>query len=229
MDPRRKSGGRSSRLEGRRSSRGNSPRRDRRGRGPRDASLRVGSDAPETELDCGDPPRSPTEVAAMSYEEVQKVWMNGQLVDFADAKIHAFSHVFHYGSAMFEGTRVYNTRNGPAAFRLDEHIKRLLRLLQGLPDGDPLHAGGVPGRDLRDDPRQRLRRLLHPARRLPGTRCSRRQPVQEPGRRHHRGLALGPVPRRGRRSRRAWTSAYRRGTGWRRTRSRRWRRPPATT
>jgi branched-chain amino acid aminotransferase len=61
----------------------------------------------------------------MSYEEVQKVWMNGRLVDFADAKIHAFSHVFHYGSAMFEGMRVYNTRNGPAAFRLDDHIERL--------------------------------------------------------------------------------------------------------
>jgi branched-chain amino acid aminotransferase len=51
--------------------------------------------------------------------------MNGRLVDFADAKIHAFSHVFHYGSAMFEGTRVYDTRNGPAAFRLDDHIERL--------------------------------------------------------------------------------------------------------
>ena len=61
----------------------------------------------------------------MSYEEVQKVWMNGRLVDFADAKIHAFSHALHYGSAMFEGARVYKTRNGSAAFRLDEHIKRL--------------------------------------------------------------------------------------------------------
>ncbi len=61
----------------------------------------------------------------MSYEEVKKVWMNGRLVDFADAKIHAFSHVLHYGSAMFEGARVYKTQNGPAAFRLDEHIKRM--------------------------------------------------------------------------------------------------------
>jgi branched-chain amino acid aminotransferase len=61
----------------------------------------------------------------MSYEDVKKVWMNGRLVDFADAKIHAFSHVFHYGSAMFEGARVYKTKNGPAAFRLDEHIKRM--------------------------------------------------------------------------------------------------------
>jgi branched-chain amino acid aminotransferase len=61
----------------------------------------------------------------MSYEDVKKVWMNGRLVDFADAKIHAFSHVFHYGSAMFEGARVYKTKSGSAAFRLDEHIKRL--------------------------------------------------------------------------------------------------------
>jgi branched-chain amino acid aminotransferase len=61
----------------------------------------------------------------MSYEEVQKVWMNGRLVDFADAKIHAFSHVFHYGSAMFEGMRVYKTRTGTAAFRLDDHVERL--------------------------------------------------------------------------------------------------------
>jgi branched-chain amino acid aminotransferase len=61
----------------------------------------------------------------MSYEEVQKVWMNGRLVDFADAKIHAFSHVLHYGSGMFEGLRVYKTRNGSAAFRLDEHVERI--------------------------------------------------------------------------------------------------------
>ena len=61
----------------------------------------------------------------MSYEEVTKVWMSGKLVDFADAKIHAFSHVFHYGSGMFEGARLYKTRNGSAAFRIDEHIKRL--------------------------------------------------------------------------------------------------------
>ncbi|HWZ84860.1 MAG TPA: aminotransferase class IV, partial [Thermoanaerobaculia bacterium] len=61
----------------------------------------------------------------MSYEDVKKVWMNGLLVDFADAKIHAFSHVFHYGSGMFEGARLYKTKHGSAAFRLDEHIKRL--------------------------------------------------------------------------------------------------------
>jgi branched-chain amino acid aminotransferase len=61
----------------------------------------------------------------MPYEDVKKIWMNGRLVDFADAKIHAFSHVFHYGSGMFEGARLYKTKHGSAAFRLDDHIKRL--------------------------------------------------------------------------------------------------------
>ncbi len=61
----------------------------------------------------------------MSYEDVKKVWMNGRVVDFADANIHAFSHVFHYGSAMFEGARLYKTKQGSALFRIDEHIKRL--------------------------------------------------------------------------------------------------------
>ena len=48
----------------------------------------------------------------MSYEEVTKVWMSGKLVDFADAKIHAFSHVFHYGSGIFEGARVPDGQDG---------------------------------------------------------------------------------------------------------------------
>jgi branched-chain amino acid aminotransferase len=61
----------------------------------------------------------------MSYEDVKKVWMNGRLVDFADAKVHAFSHVLHYGSGMFEGLRVYKTKSGSAAFRIDEHIDRI--------------------------------------------------------------------------------------------------------
>jgi branched-chain amino acid aminotransferase len=61
----------------------------------------------------------------MPFEEVKKVWMNGRLVDFADAKIHAFSHALHYGSGLFEGARCYQTKQGPAVFRLHEHIRRL--------------------------------------------------------------------------------------------------------
>jgi branched-chain amino acid aminotransferase len=61
----------------------------------------------------------------MPFEEVKKVWMNGRLVDFADAKIHAFTHAVHYGSGIFEGARCYRTKQGPAVFRLHDHIRRL--------------------------------------------------------------------------------------------------------
>jgi branched-chain amino acid aminotransferase len=62
----------------------------------------------------------------MPFEEVKKIWMNGRLVDFADAKIHVLTHAIHYGSGLFEGIRCYNTANlGPAIFRLDEHTRRL--------------------------------------------------------------------------------------------------------
>ncbi len=62
----------------------------------------------------------------MPFEEVKKIWMNGNLVDFADAKIHVLTHAVHYGSGLFEGIRAYNTKNkGPAVFRLGDHTKRL--------------------------------------------------------------------------------------------------------
>src|SRR5436190_14558114 len=54
-----------------------------------------------------------------------KIWMNGALVDWADAKIHIGSHVVHYGSAVFEGARCYDTPRGTACFRLDAHMNRL--------------------------------------------------------------------------------------------------------
>jgi branched-chain amino acid aminotransferase len=55
-----------------------------------------------------------------------KIWMNGTLVDWADATIHVASHVVHYGSGVFEGARCYETARGPACFRLDAHLRRLL-------------------------------------------------------------------------------------------------------
>ncbi|MCF8217199.1 MAG: branched-chain amino acid transaminase [Chlorobium sp.] len=54
-----------------------------------------------------------------------KVWMNGELIDWKDAKIHILSHVIHYGSSTFEGIRCYETQKGSAVLFLDEHIKRL--------------------------------------------------------------------------------------------------------
>ena len=54
-----------------------------------------------------------------------RIWMNGSLVDWADAKIHIGSHVIHYGSGVFEGARCYDTPAGAAVFRLDAHVRRL--------------------------------------------------------------------------------------------------------
>src|SRR5438477_6820359 len=57
--------------------------------------------------------------------ETEKIWMNGELVDWADAKIHVGSHALHYGSGVFEGIRAYETPRGPAVFRLRDHLQRL--------------------------------------------------------------------------------------------------------
>ena len=61
----------------------------------------------------------------MPFEEVKKIWMNGRLVDFADAKIHVLTHALHYGSGLFEGVRCYVTKTGPAIFRLNDHTRRM--------------------------------------------------------------------------------------------------------
>jgi len=58
-------------------------------------------------------------------QETEKIWMNGELVDWADAKVHVGVHGLHYGTGVFEGIRCYDTPKGPAVFRLDEHLKRL--------------------------------------------------------------------------------------------------------
>ncbi|NNE66842.1 MAG: branched-chain amino acid transaminase [Pyrinomonadaceae bacterium] len=55
-----------------------------------------------------------------------KVWHNGKLIDWEDARVHVMTHAIHYGSSVFEGIRCYNTDNGPAVFRLDEHMRRLI-------------------------------------------------------------------------------------------------------
>jgi len=59
--------------------------------------------------------------------EVDKIWMNGELVDWADARVHVLTHALHYGSGVFEGIRAYRTDRGPAVFRLTDHLERLQR------------------------------------------------------------------------------------------------------
>lgn len=57
-------------------------------------------------------------------KEVGKIWMNGKLVPFKNAKVHVLTHALHYSTAIFEGIRCYNTPRGSAIFRLPEHVNR---------------------------------------------------------------------------------------------------------
>jgi branched-chain amino acid aminotransferase len=57
-------------------------------------------------------------------QELEKIWMNGELIDWADAKVHVGAHGLHYGSGVFEGIRAYETSKGSAVFRLTDHLQR---------------------------------------------------------------------------------------------------------
>jgi branched-chain amino acid aminotransferase len=61
----------------------------------------------------------------MPIPTVDKIWMDGELVPWEDARIHILTHSLHYGSGVFEGIRAYATSQGPAVFRLTDHIYRL--------------------------------------------------------------------------------------------------------
>ncbi|MDH3191916.1 MAG: branched-chain amino acid transaminase [Nitrosopumilus sp.] len=60
-------------------------------------------------------------------QEVGKIWMNGKLVPFKDAKVHVLTHALHYSTSIFEGIRCYNTSKSSAIFRLPEHVDRLFK------------------------------------------------------------------------------------------------------
>ncbi|MGA1076038.1 MAG: branched-chain amino acid transaminase [Ilumatobacteraceae bacterium] len=61
----------------------------------------------------------------MPITPTPKIWMNGELVDWERAQVHVLTHTLHYGTGVFEGIRAYETADGPAVFRLTEHIRRL--------------------------------------------------------------------------------------------------------
>jgi branched-chain amino acid aminotransferase len=62
----------------------------------------------------------------MPIQKTEKIWRNGEWINWDDAQIHVLSHVVSYGSAVFEGIRCYDTKQGPAIFRLREHMQRLI-------------------------------------------------------------------------------------------------------
>jgi branched-chain amino acid aminotransferase len=61
----------------------------------------------------------------MPITPTEKIWMNGELVDWDQAQVHVLTHTLHYGMGVFEGIRAYETSDGPGIFRLTEHIERL--------------------------------------------------------------------------------------------------------
>lgn len=71
----------------------------------------------------------------MPIEATEKIWMNGELVPWEDAKIHVLTHTLHYGTGVFEGIRAYETAEGPGVFRLTEHMERFARSakIMGMP------------------------------------------------------------------------------------------------
>ena len=62
----------------------------------------------------------------MAIQQTEKIWHNGKLIPWDDAQLHVMSHVVNYGSSVFEGVRCYQLPQGPAIFRANEHIQRLL-------------------------------------------------------------------------------------------------------
>jgi branched-chain amino acid aminotransferase len=62
----------------------------------------------------------------MPITPTPKIWMNGELVDWDKAQVHVLTHTLHYGTGVFEGIRAYETAQGPAVFRLTEHMERLV-------------------------------------------------------------------------------------------------------
>ena len=114
------------------------------------------------------------------FEGIKWVWMNGRLVEFDKATVHVMAHALHYGSGLFEGIRCYDTRRGLGRVPAARAPQAARELVQGLPDGHPVHARGADPGGVRRHPLERARRVLHPADRLPrlrhgwaSTRCNR--------------------------------------------------------
>ena len=130
-------------------------------------------------------------------QETEKIWMNGELVDWADAKIHVGAHGLHYGSGVFEGIRCYETPKGPAVFRLTDHLQRLHNSARLLYMELPYSVEELRAASLRADRRERPAGVLPAPDRVLRLRRARRRRGRQPGRDRDHELALGRLPRRG--------------------------------
>src|SRR5258706_9864269 len=133
----------------------------------------------------------------MALTKVGKIWMNGKWVAWEDAKIHVLSHVLHYASSVFEGIRCYSTPKGPAIFRLEEHMDRLMlsakvyRMEMAF-TREQIHTACIEVVAVNDVSECYIRPLIYRLRE-PG-----REPVRQPGGRVRGLLPVGQVPGGGR-------------------------------
>ena len=126
-----------------------------------------------------------------------KIWMNGKLVEWKDAKIHVASHVIHYGTRRLRRRALLRDAEGLGLLPPRRAHRPAARLREDLPHGlaaRPATAG--ENADPRDDPRERAEGVLHPAADVSRLRPAGRQPAALPGRRGRSGLGMGRLPRR---------------------------------
>ena len=130
-------------------------------------------------------------------QATEKIWMNGELVDWDDARIHVGAHGLHYGTGVFEGIRCYDTPKGPAVFRLTDHMQRLHDSARLIDMELPYSVDELRAATQRAARRERPPRVLHPPDRVLRLRPARRLGARQPGRDGDHGVAVGHLPRRG--------------------------------
>ena len=130
-------------------------------------------------------------------QATEKIWMNGELVDWDDARVHVGAHGLHYGTGVFEGIRCYDTPKGPAVFRLTDHMQRLHDSAQLIGMELPYSVDELSRRDERA---ARARTACSECYIRPiafyGFERARRLGARQPGRDGDHGVAVGHLPRR---------------------------------
>ena len=132
----------------------------------------------------------------MPITPTEKIWMNGELVPWDEARVHVLTHSLHYGMGVFEGIRAYETDNGPGVFRLTDHIERLFRSAAILGMEIPYTVDELVQATKDTVASTGPARLLHPPDRLLRLRRDGAQHAAVLGRRVDRLLAVGRLPRR---------------------------------
>ena len=138
------------------------------------------------------------------------IWYDGKMVPWRDATTHVLTHTLHYGMGVFEGVRAYKTADGPAIFRLRDHTDRLFRSAHIFGMKIPFTKDEIDAAQLACVRDNKLESCYIRPIAFYGSHGDGRRGEVEPGARRDRRVAVGRVPRRRGRSRRASASRPRR-------------------